>query len=394
METFRERMLAVARIGQEEDGGISRVFGSTYYKEAAEKVRQEMETLEMRSYIDPVGNVHGIYAGEDPQAGEVLVASHLDTVKEGDVYDGLLGIMAGLECVRMLQKEGRRLPYDVHVIATNGEEGNVLGGTFGSRCLMGMAPTDDAAYLELAAKCGFTEQDLRDSVYDTSRTIAYLELHIEQGRTLEEENIQIGAVTGIVGLQRYRICIHGKSNHAGTTMMEYREDALIQLAKLMADADRWTREIGQRIVCTFSQVRVAPNVLAVINHEAEAVLECRNQDVRVMQQLIDRVRERVDSLPDADMELIVRKEPVTCDENLVSAVERSAADAGYSCIRMPSGATHDGNCFATKLPIGMIFVPSVGGRSHCKEEYTPWEDVSRGVDVLYRTLQHIRPDNK
>ena len=207
METFRERMLAVARIGQEEDGGISRVFGSTYYKEAAEKVRQEMETLEMRSYIDPVGNVHGIYAGEDPQAGEVLVASHLDTVKEGGVYDGLLGIMAGLECVRMLQKEGRRLPYDVHVIATNGEEGNVLGGTFGSRCLMGMAPTDDAAYLELAAKCGFTEQDLRDSVYDTSRTIAYLELHIEQGRTLEEENIQIGAVTGIVGLQRYRICI-------------------------------------------------------------------------------------------------------------------------------------------------------------------------------------------
>lgn len=139
---------------------------------------------------------------------------------------------------------------------------------------------------------------------------------------------------------------------------------------------------------------MAPNVLAVINHEAEAVLECRNQDVRVMQQLIDRVRERVDSLPDADMELIVRKEPVTCDENLVSAVERSAADAGYSCIRMPSGATHDGNCFATKLPIGMIFVPSVGGRSHCKEEYTPWEDVSRGVDVLYRTLQHIRPDNK
>ena len=394
MKTFPERMLAIARIGQQEDGGISRVFGSEYYTEAAVKVLQEMEALGLQAYIDPVNNVHGILPGTDPQAGEVLVASHLDTVKEGGIYDGLLGIMAGLECVRRLREEAKSLPYTLHIIATNGEEGNELGGTFGSRCLMGMAPVDDPSYLELAMKYGYSEEKLRNSVYDTSKCIAYLELHIEQGRTLEEEQIQIGAVTGIVGLQRYRIRVHGISNHAGTTMMEYRQDALVQLAELIADADRFTRETGKRLVCTFSKITVSPNVLAVINNEAEVVLECRNQDTAVMQQLVDHVRARVESLPDATMEQIVRKEPVVCAPWLIQAVEHSAGEAGYTHLRIPSGATHDGNCFATKMPIGMIFVPSKKGLSHCREEDTPWEDVMRGVDVLYRTLQQIKPDNK
>lgn len=388
-KTFRERMLAIARIGRQEDGGISRVFGSDYYKEAAGKVLREMQELGMRAYIDPVGNVHGIQECGKKNAKEILIASHLDTVKEGGVYDGLLGLMAGIECVRRLQEENRELPYDLHVIATNGEEGNELGGTFGSRCLMGMAPTEDATYLELAGKYGFTREDLVNSIYDTSRCKAYLELHIEQGKTLDEENIQIGAVTGIVGLQRYKIKIHGISNHAGTTMMEYRQDALVELAQLIADADRWTREIGNRLVCTFSRIQVSPNVFAVINNEAEVILECRNQNVDTMAELIQKVQQRIGELPDASMEQIVRKEPVTCAPDIVDAVEASAGELGCTCIRMPSGATHDGNCFATKMPIGMIFVPSVGGLSHCKEEYTPWEDVDRGVEVLYQTLLKI-----
>lgn len=386
METFRDRMMTIADIGRQQDGGISRVFGSDYYKEAAEKVLEEMLSLGMQAYIDPVGNVHGIWKCGMENAEEILIASHLDTVKEGGVYDGLLGLMAGIECARRLKTENRKLSYDLHVIGTNGEEGNELGGTFGSRCLMGMAPVEDAAYLELASKYGFSKKDLVDSIYDTSRCKAYLELHIEQGKTLDEEKIQIGAVTGIVGLQRYRIKIHGISNHAGTTMMEYRQDALVELAQLIADADRWTREIGDRLVCTFSRVSVAPNVFAVINNEAEVILECRNQKVDTMARLVEKVQLRVKELPDAEMEQIVRKEPVTCAPQIVDAVEASAKELGCSCIRMPSGATHDGNCFAMKMPIGMIFVPSVKGLSHCKEEYTPWEDVMRGEDVLYHTL--------
>ena len=206
---------------------------------------------------------------------------------------------------------------------------------------------------------------------------------------MDEEGIQIGAVTGIVGLQRYKIKIHGISNHAGTTMMEYRQDALVELAQLITDADRWTREIGRHLVCTFSRIQISPNVFAVINNEAEVILECRNQNVDTMAELVQKVQQRIRELPNASMEQIVRKEPVTCSPDIVDAVETSARQLGCTCIRMPSGATHDGNCFAMKMPIGMIFVPSVRGLSHCKEEYTPWEDVNRGVMVLYRTLLKI-----
>lgn len=389
MSKLQQFMMEIADIGRQPDGGISRVFGSAYYQQAAVLVRDRMAELGMRTYIDPVGNVHGFYGPEEAGRKEIIIASHLDTVKEGGAYDGLLGVVGGMECVRRLREEGTELSCLLHLVATNGEEGNELGGTFGSRVMMGMAPVDDPDYLKLAEKYGFTREDLVNAVYDASHCAAYLELHIEQGKTLDEKQVQIGAVTGIVSLQRYKITIHGISNHAGTTMMEYRQDALVQMAQLIADADRWTRELGNHLVCTFSRLSVAPNVFAVINNRAEVVLECRNQDVGLMEQLVRKVRERVASLPEAEMEPMVSKAPVICEPSIVQAVEDSAKELGVSWIRMPSGATHDGNCFAKKMPVGMIFVPSVKGLSHCKEEYTPWENVEQGVDVLYHTLLKI-----
>lgn len=386
-KTFQERMLSIASIGQEADGAVSRVFGTDIYAEATKIMQEYMCLSGLESYTDSVGNVHGIFRCGQEHAQEILIASHLDTVRHGGIFDGLLGVMAGIECVRRLISENKQVACDIHVIATNGEEGNELGGTFGSRAMMGMLPDTDDFY-ELAAKYGYTRQKLQEAVYNTSRCKAYLELHIEQGNTLEMEQKKIGVVTGIVGLERYQITIHGQSNHAGTTMMEYREDAVVKAARFITAMDEKTREIGNRLVCTFSKFTVEPNVLAVINKEVSMVLECRNQKKERMEEL---AKEAKCYLADQKAEIypLVQKEPVDCDSAIVEKMEQICIHKHIPYQKMPSGATHDGNCFAKKMPIGMLFIPSIGGLSHCKEETSDWEDVMLGVSVLYDTLLQL-----
>lgn len=386
-ESFKDRMLHIAQIGQEADGSISRVFGSDAYEEAAKEMQAYMRASGMESYIDSVGNVHGIYRCRQKDAKEILIASHLDTVLHGGRFDGLLGVMAGIECVRRLQEEGKELGVDVHVIATNGEEGNELGGTFGGRAMMGMLPETEAFYA-LAEKYGYTKEKLAQARYDTSRCKCYLELHIEQGNLLEKEHRQIGVVTGIVGLERYFVTIDGQSNHAGTTMMEYRDDALVKAGGFIVAMDQKAREIGDRLVCTCSRLSVEPNVLAVINRQVSMVLECRNQKKERMQELI-RVAEKLLEKLHGTISCLVRKDPVDCDQRIVQTMEAVCKEKKIAYQDMPSGATHDGNSFAKKMPIGMLFVPSKNGLSHCKEEATDWDDIALGISVLYETLLRL-----
>lgn len=386
-EDFKARMLQMASIGRESDGAVSRVFGTPVYEEGARAMLAYMKDSGLEAYIDSVGNVHGLYRCGREEAPEILIASHLDTVRHGGVFDGLLGVMGGIECVRRLQAEGRKPACDIHVIATNGEEGNELGGTFGGRAMMGMLP-DTEEYYGLAAKYGYTREKLQAAVYDTSRCRAYLELHIEQGNMLEQENKQIGVVTGIVGLERYEVVIHGRSNHAGTTMMAYRDDAAVKAAGFIARMDEKARKIGDRLVCTFSRFAVEPNVLAVINREVSMVLECRNQKKERMQELVEAAKADLAGL-DGELHTLVQKAPVDCDPAIVDCMEAVCQSRGLSWQKMPSGATHDGNSFAMKMPIGMVFIPSIGGLSHCKEEASDWEDVMLGISVLYDTLLRL-----
>ena len=389
---LEEVMRHFAAYGQNPDGSISRVFGSPFYTEAAEEMCRYMAACGLDSRIDSVGNVYGVLPGTDPEAGEILILSHLDTVKEGGIFDGLLGVVAGIECAKRLQAEGKKLRFALHVIATNGEEGNELGGTFGSRCLAGKLDLTPA-FLEKAAKYGYTEQALRDSRMDFSAVKDSIELHIEQGRTLFESGEEIGIVTGIVGLQRYIVTIEGRSNHAGTTMMEYRRDALVKMSELICYADSLAREIGKDLVCTFSKVEIHPNALAVINDGVTMVLECRNREEAVMDVFVQQVRDRFETGEDAPVKVcfspMVRKAPVDCDEKLVELGSKVCREMNAAFRVMPSGATHDGNMIALRAPIGMIFVPSVEGISHSGDEWTDWAQCEKGVEVLYRMLEKM-----
>ena len=389
MNSLKTQIEKIAQIGREPDGGISRVFGSEAMRQGIRQVKEYFCACHMETYVDAAGNVHGILKGINPDSGEILVGSHLDTVKEGGMFDGLLGIVAGAECVRQIYEEKVPHDRDLHLIATNGEEGNELGGTFGSRAMMGLLPLSSPEFCEKAKKYGFSKEDLESAELDTGRAKAYLELHIEQGPTLYHRGEKIGIVTGIVGLRRYKVVVYGQSNHAGTTMMEDRNDALVSAAKIVLMGDELARKTGHHFVETVGIMNVYPGSAPVIPNRVEMVLEIRSDSEERMDQFIESFQKQVSRIAKTEISLMVKKQPVQCERSLTEKLEEICIKQKLSYRKMPSGATHDGNAFASRVPIGMIFVPSVNGISHAKEEWTGWEDAVLGRNVLYELLKEL-----
>ena len=381
----------LARTGESADGSVTRLLFDKSFWEAARKTKAYMEGAGFTVWTDACGNVHGTWSCGVPGAKTVYMGSHLDTVKEGGLYDGMLGVVGAVEAFREFLADPSEKRVNVHILATNGEEGNDLGGTFGSRAMAGLVDPDVPGYMEKAAAYGLKREDFDSVQLPMKDGLCYLELHIEQGSTLDKAGEQIGIVTGIVGLQRYGITVSGESNHAGTTMMEYRKDALVGAAKLIAGFDRMAREYGNSMVATVGTISVFPGAVSVIPEQVEMVLEIRNLSEERLDRFAADAVTMGRAIPDVEttFQPIVRKAPVRCDGRIGQMLEDLCLKEGYSFRKMPSGATHDGNAMAAKMPIGMIFVPSRDGISHNKKEFTPWEDASRGMQVLSGLLKKI-----
>ncbi|MBO5057567.1 MAG: Zn-dependent hydrolase [Lachnospiraceae bacterium] len=386
MDRMKEKLFELAKIGQDSEGGISRVFGSEAMKEGQQAVEKYFCECGLKTWTDSAGNVHGVLSSGRENAKEIFIGSHIDTVRQGGIFDGLLGVVAGAETAARLLREKVTLTKDVHIIATNGEEGNELGGTFGSRAMMGLLPVDSKEYLEKAASFGFSKEDLLKASLNTDRAACYLELHIEQGPTLYKHKEQIGIVTGIVGLRRYQVTVYGISNHAGTTMMEDREDALVAASRIILMGDELARKAGHHLVETVGVMKVYPCSAPVIPNRVEMILEIRNEEETLMDDFMAEFTQQAESMARVKIEPIVAKAPVKCREELVNFIEKACKEEAVRYRRMPSGATHDGNAMAVKMPVGMIFVPSKDGISHSKDEWTEWKDIECGMEVLWKVL--------
>lgn len=381
-ERIKEHILQIAAIGAHADGATNREFGTENFKLGQKAIVEYFQECGMETFVDSADNVHGILSCENPNAGEIWMGSHIDTVNHGGPFDGLLGVVTAAEVIRDIKNSGVKLTKTLHLIGTNGEEGNDMGGTFGSRAMMGMLPLKDEKYLALGKTFGYSKEDLENAVMDTSKAECWIELHIEQGPTLDKYGEQIGIVTGIVGLRRFKITVKGHSNHAGTTMMEDRKDALVAASKLILMGDELARSMGHHFVETVGLFQIHPASVAVIPDRVEMVLEIRNQDEALMDRYMKEYLEQAEKLADFEIEPVVSKAPIQCDPKLMELTEAVCKEKKISYRIMPSGATHDGNAMAMKMPVGMIFVPSVGGISHDKEEWTEWKDIYTGAEVL------------
>lgn len=388
---FVETFHSLAAIGWTEDGMDRPSYGENYAR-ARDYLAQKMKDAGMSVRVDSVGSLYGRYEGTDPGAPAVLTGSHLDAVPNGGRYDGALGIVAGIEALQTIHETHGALKNPLEVVAFIAEEASKLGGTFGSRAVMGLAPLDQSE--EALSWSGLTREDIANAKLDPAAYKAYLELHIEQGPVLERQNIAVGIPTGIVSIVRYKVTFRGEANHAGTTPMAERRDAMKAACRFVAKWYDWVEKrlaVNDNFVCNVGVFSLTPNAPAVVPGEASMVVELRSLSDEIDAEIAAALKKLLEDFADfaPTAELVVSKPSVALHEPVISAVERAAAACGLSSRRMPSGASHDAAAMAHFMPTGMIFVPSVKGISHNKNEYTSDADMTHGVSVLAQSILNL-----
>jgi N-carbamoyl-L-amino-acid hydrolase len=345
--------------------------------------------------VDTAGNIFGRLEGSDRSLPPILIGSHVDSVTDGGNFDGPVGSFGAIEVARSLREQGVRLRHPVDVVVWSNEE----GGTIGSKCAIGhITPAD----LEKVARSGKTIRDgigivggnvakLDEAVKKRGDIACYIELHIEQGGLLEKAGLQIGVVEGIVGLRWSEVTITGFANHAGTTPMDQRQDAMLAAARFTVAVNEAVRGVPGRTVATVGRVNVSPNTTNVIPGEVVLTVDLRDLDPAKLTHFtaaFERLATEIGTATKTKFAFkpLVDSAPAIADAAVMKWVDESATALGLTRQRMPSGAGHDAQEIARIAPMGMIFVPSVGGISHSPKEFTKAEDVVNGANVLLNAV--------
>jgi beta-ureidopropionase / N-carbamoyl-L-amino-acid hydrolase len=390
-----DHLRELAEFGKNPEGGVSRVAYSDADLNGREYTTSLMRQAGLEVHIDVAGNIIGRKMGSDPSLPPLSFGSHIDSVPQGGNYDGPLGSLGAIEVVETLNDHRMTTRHPLEVIIFQNEE----GGKTGSRALIGALSTKDLERVTHSGKSireGIRflggDPDRLDEVRRKPGDIAaFLELHIEQGGVLEKEEIDIGVVEGIVGIKRWYINVEGVANHAGTTPMNVRRDALLAAARFIQTVNRVVMEVPGSQVGTVGQIEASPGAPNVVPGRVRMSLEIRDLDMAKIDDLYRQIEKAggqiaSDSGTSFSFDPIYASEGAPTDERLRQLVEDSAKQLGSTSLRMPSGAGHDAQSMAKLGPVGMIFVPSVGGISHSPKELTRDEDVIKGVNVLFHTV--------
>ena len=394
-----ERIQTLGQVGALEGGGVCRLALTDQDREGRDLVHGWMRELGLATRVDKIGNVVGIRQGAEDSA-PVMIGSHIDSVATGGLYDGALGVLAGLEAVHTLNDAGitTRCPVAVGFF-TNEEGARFAPDMMGSAVHQGSLPLVEA--LETVGTDGQSVGSELDRIgYSGDVPVndlvprAYLELHIEQGPVLEESGTTIGAVTGVQGISWTEFQFSGVSNHAGTTPMRLRHDAGYVAAAVAVEARAIATWLGGHQVATVGVTELGPNLVNVIANQARVTVDLRNTSDSELALAEARMANFVASTAASEeVELqqrtLARFSPVEFDPQIVGLIEAAAGRCGCSCQRLPSGAGHDAQMFAPNCPTGMIFVPSQGGISHNVTEFTSKEDIAAGMNVLMRVLTEL-----
>jgi N-carbamoyl-L-amino-acid hydrolase len=402
VQRLESDLASLARIGRGETPGIHRTAFSEGDRAGRQWLRERLETAGFEVCIDGAANMGAIWPeGRDRSC--VMTGSHLDTVPGAGQLDGALGVVCGLEALRVLSENDVALSRPVELVAFSDEEGR-FGGMLGSQAMSGrLTPEsieqardlDGVTLAEAMAACGYRAQSVLSAEREPDSIHAFVELHIEQGPVLERDGSAIGLVDGITGLFRWDVRLIGEANHAGTTPMDMRRDAFQAVAEFAMEIERILEEHGSpRSRATVGRVELVPGAANVVPGEARIALEVRDTDRRILKELGHAFRRTLSAIARRrdlgfEFDVVSELEPVACHERVMAAVARACEHAGIEPLRMPSGAAHDTQMMARIAPAGMIFVPSRGGRSHSPAEWTAPADIERGAQVLLRTLLEL-----
>jgi allantoate deiminase len=379
--------------------GITRLFLGEAARRVHAILREEMEALGMSVQVDAAGNLRGMYSADREGAPVLLMGSHVDTVPDAGRYDGVLGVAVALGCVRALG--GRRLGFAIEVIAFSEEEGIRFRLPYiGSRALAGTLGAAELARVDVAGMTvaeairGFgLEPERIVEAGLTPGTMAYVEVHIEQGPVLEALGLPLGVVTGIAGQMQWEVTFAGRANHAGTTPMHLRQDALAAAAEWIGVVERYARETAG-LVATVGTLRVGPGAANVVPGSAVATVDVRHGSDAARETALGTLvaeAERAGAARGVTVRAreLSRQAAVAMDARVVEAIAGAVEAAGIPVHRMVSGAGHDAMILATKVPSGMLFVRTPAGLSHHPEETVLAADVQAAVDAMMRVLERL-----
>ncbi|ASN06374.1 hydantoinase/carbamoylase family amidase [Virgibacillus necropolis] len=364
-----------------ESEGVTRLAYSEQEEAALDWFIDKCEAHDIRTYRDAIGNVFGTIGPEGEKG--VLIGSHLDTVKDGGKYDGALGVVAGLEVLMTLTENHAELKRPVTVVSFRGEEANILGGTFGSRAFCGMIDFNDD-FIDRLKRTPFSLQQVKDTV-NVDQYSDYIELHIEQGKTLEKDNINIGIVNTIAGIKRLDVTVHGESAHSGTMAMTERDDALTHTANVLLNFEKIVKSYGPPNVGTVGELFVHPNLPNVVPGKVEFVLEVRGTNIKTMHDITEEVSNYARQNHNVTIKPNVEKHPSDLSEIVLAAAEETCQEIDMSYHVMASGANHDANSLSTIMNSGLIFIPCLNGVSHNPKEYAAPTDIENGANTLLGT---------
>jgi len=402
LQRIQDNLMALAAIGATPEGGVTRLAWSELEREAHRLVIQWMKEAGLEVWEDPMGNTFGRRVGSE-DLPTIMVGSHLDTVNNGGNLDGTLGVIAGLELVRELNKKRLITRHPITVVAFAAEEAVRFADTcMGSKIITGAMDREHLDKIkdeqgitgaEAMKLVGLDPDRIEEAQWDLAKIAAYFELHVEQGLVLEKLGKQVGVVTAIAAATRYRVTLTGSADHSGATPMGARKDALCAASEIVLGIERIaSSEAGPTTVGTVGIMKVQPGAMTVIPGQVELGIDIRDTVPEAKQVASEKIVAMIEDVCrrrniGLNLVKLLDDVPAVMSPTVIEAIKNSAERLGYSYHMMPSAAGHDARIMGFVTQTGMVFVPSRAGISHSPKEWTDPEDILAGINVMVEAVQ-------
>jgi N-carbamoyl-L-amino-acid hydrolase len=399
-ERLKKDIESLSQIGRDKIGGITRPSFSKADLEAREWLKEKIKSAGLILREDGAGNIFGRLEGKGKT---IMAGSHIDTVINGGMFDGSVGVLSALECLRRIKEDGLNISKPLEVASFTDEEGNLAGDFLGSYAFLGMLKRENlekgltqfgAPLVEILKGTEFTVDSIMDAHRHRPDIEAFLEIHIEQGPVLETENKPIGIVDCIAG-KYYRWCSFlGKASHAGTTPFELRHDAFLGLADFALKGTQYVATKHYGNMMTIGKVNVRPGAFTIIPGQADFSLDFRSTSKETLEELDKSLLALAGDIAstrglDFSSKIIDKTEPVNIPQRIIDIMKEECEKLGFPFMTLPSGAGHDAQLIASVAECGMIFIPCVDGISHSPLEMIDWEDLEKGANLLLHTLLRL-----
>jgi len=403
LERIKGDIENISKFNATPGNGLTRMSFTKEDKGAREYIKNEMVKAGLKVYEDAAGTVVGRLDG-NVDGPVIMVGSHFDSVRCGGNFDGPAGVVTGLEIARTIKENNIKVKYPIEFIAMIEEEGGRFGGgLFGSRAMVGSVTreeldtfkdSDGVSIAKAMADFGFNPNKISEAIRKKEDIKAFLELHIEQGPILEKDNLDVGLVEYVVGINQIEVTFTGRPDHAGTTPMDMRADALDAASCVISQISGLAKDVGDGTVATVGSLKIQPGAANIVPGIVTFTVDIRSKKADLIEKVKDKIKtlsENIANSKDVKLNVVdkLAVKPTKLSEEILSIFKKNSDKLNFSNKLMLSGAGHDAMVMAGITEVGLVFVPSKDGRSHCPQEWTDYDKLQKGIELVYETILNL-----